>query len=93
MTLRFTPGHCLAPLRRGEVSHYEGLFKRDEFRLDRFWIKDGSLTDTDSRPAPDILATEIADDLETAFDLFRKTAKKLRNSSLRMIEELAQPRS
>ena len=39
------------------------------------------LTDTDSLPAPpDILANEIADELETAFDLFSKIAKKLPKS-------------
>jgi hypothetical protein len=34
------------------------------------------LTDTDSLPAPDILA-EIADQLEAAFDLFTRIAAKL----------------
>ena len=55
--------------------------KRDKLSLDLFWIKDKSLTDTDSLPAPDILATEIADDLQTAFDLFTKIAAKLPKSS------------
>ena len=59
---------------------YAELVKRDKLRLDLFWIKDQSLTDTDSLPAPDILATEIADELETAFDLFSKIAKKLPKS-------------
>jgi type I restriction enzyme M protein len=56
------------------------LIKRDKLSLDLFWIKDQSLTDTDSLPAPDILAAEIADELETAFDLFTKIAKKLPKS-------------
>jgi type I restriction enzyme M protein len=59
---------------------YAELVKRDKLSLDLFWIKDQSLTDTDSLPAPDILATEIADELETAFDLFSKIAKKLPKS-------------
>jgi hypothetical protein len=33
-----------------------------------FWIKDRSLTDTDALPAPDIIAAEIADDLEAALE-------------------------
>ena len=41
---------------------YEELLKRDKLSLDLFWIKDKSLTDTDSLPPPDVLATEIADD-------------------------------
>ena len=60
---------------------YAELVKRDKLSLDVFWIKDKSLTDTDALPAPDILATEIADELETAFDLFSKIAKKLPKSS------------
>ena len=58
----------------------EELLKRDKLSLDLFRIKDKSLTDTDSLPAPDIIATEIADELETAFDLFTKIAKKLPKS-------------
>ena len=61
---------------------YEELVKRDKLSLDLFWIKDKSLTDIDSLPAPDILAVEIADELETAFDLFTKIAKKLPKSSI-----------
>jgi type I restriction enzyme M protein len=44
-------------------------------------MKDQSLTDTDSLPAPDIIAAEIADELEAAFDLFTKLAAKLPNAA------------
>ena len=56
---------------------YDELLKRDKLSLDLFWIKDKSLTDTDSLPAPDVLAHEIADDLETALEQFTKIAAKL----------------
>src|SRR5262245_46164257 len=56
---------------------YEDLLKRDKLSLDLFWIKDKSLTDTDALPAPDILATEIADDLEAALEQFTKIAAQL----------------
>jgi len=56
---------------------YEEILKRDKLSLDLFWIKDKSLTDTDSLPAPDILAQELADDLETALEQFTKIAAKL----------------
>jgi type I restriction enzyme M protein len=56
---------------------YEDLLKRDKLSLDLFWIKDKSLTDTDSLPAPDIIATEIADDLEAALAQFTKIAARL----------------
>jgi type I restriction enzyme M protein len=40
-------------------------------------IKDQSLTNTDSLPAPDVLAQDLADDLETALEQFTKIAAKL----------------
>jgi type I restriction enzyme M protein len=36
-----------------------------------------SLTDIDALPAPDILAAEIADDLEAALEQFTKIAERL----------------
>jgi type I restriction enzyme M protein len=62
---------------RWRCYHYEELLKRDKLSLDLFWIKDKSLTDTDSLPAPDVLATEIADDLEAALAQFTKIAGRL----------------
>jgi len=52
--------------------------KRDKLSLDLFWIKDQSLTDTDSLPAPEIIATEIADELAAALEQFTKIAARLR---------------
>ncbi|MGD0650386.1 MAG: N-6 DNA methylase [Verrucomicrobiia bacterium] len=66
------------PEGRWRCFDYEELLKRDKLSLDLFWIKDKSLTDTDSLPAPDVLAGEIADDLETALEQFTKIAAKLR---------------
>jgi type I restriction enzyme M protein len=56
---------------------YAELLKRDKVSLDLFWIKDKSLTDTDALPTPDILASEIADDLEAALEQFTKIAARL----------------
>lgn len=56
---------------------YEELLKRDKLSLDLFWIKDRSLTDAEALPAPDVLAQEIADDLETALEQFTKIATRL----------------
>jgi type I restriction enzyme M protein len=56
---------------------YAELLKRDKLSLDLFWIKDKSLTDTDSLPAPDVIAAEIADDLEAALAQFTKIAARL----------------
>jgi type I restriction enzyme M protein len=57
---------------------YEELAKRDKLNLDIFWIKDKSLEDADSLPEPDVLAQEIADDLQTALELFGAIANELR---------------
>jgi type I restriction enzyme M protein len=47
---------------------YDDLIKRDKTSLDIFWLKDESLEDTDNLPPPEIIAQEIADNLETALD-------------------------
>jgi type I restriction enzyme M protein len=65
------------PEGRWRCYEYDELLKRDKLSLDLFWIKDKSLTDSDSLPSPDILATEIADDLEAALAQFTKIAAKL----------------
>jgi type I restriction enzyme M protein len=65
------------PEGRWRCYDYDELLKRDKLSLDLFWIKDRSLTDTDSLPPPDVLATEIADDLEAALEQFTKIAAQL----------------
>jgi type I restriction enzyme M protein len=60
---------------------YEELLKRDKLSLDLSWIKDKSLTDTDSLPAPDVIAAEIADDLEAALEQFTRIAARLRSGA------------
>ena len=57
---------------------YEELLKRDKMNLDIFWLKDKSLEDSDDLPEPDILAQEIADDLQTALDPFTAIVGKLK---------------
>jgi len=49
---------------------YEELMQRDKVNLDISWLKDESLEDSANLPAPDILAHEIADNLESALDQF-----------------------
>jgi type I restriction enzyme M protein len=50
---------------------YEELMKRDKASLDIFWLKDESLEDSDNLPAPEVLAAEIVESLETALEEFR----------------------
>ena len=57
---------------------YEELVKRDKLNLDIFWLKDKSLEDADDLPDPDVLAQEIADDLQTALDQFTSIAGEMK---------------
>ncbi len=65
------------PEGRWRVYTYDELLKRDKLSLDLFWIKDDSLTDTASLPAPGVIAQEIVDDLEAALEQFSKIAARL----------------
>ncbi|HEV2862576.1 MAG TPA: class I SAM-dependent DNA methyltransferase [Pyrinomonadaceae bacterium] len=49
---------------------YEDLLQRDKLSLDIFWLKDESLEDSANLPAPDILAQDIAENLEAALEQF-----------------------
>ena len=56
---------------------YNEIIKRDKANLDIFWLRDKSLEDSDDLPDPDILAQEIADDLQTALEQFSSIAAEL----------------
>jgi hypothetical protein len=63
---------------RKAIGAVEAIAKRDKLSLDLFWIKDKSLTDTDSLPEPSVLATEIVDELEAALAQLTKIAARLK---------------
>ncbi len=56
---------------------YEEILSRDKTNLDIFWLKDKSLADLDNLPDPDVLATEIIDDIEAGLASFREIADEL----------------
>jgi type I restriction enzyme M protein len=56
---------------RWRAYSYEELVSRDKANLDIFWLRDESLEDSFNLPAPEILAQEIADDLEAALEQIR----------------------
>ena len=56
---------------------YEELIARDKTSLDIFWLKDKSLTDLDNLPDPEILASEIIENLEAALANFRNVSASL----------------
>ncbi|MEX2214987.1 MAG: class I SAM-dependent DNA methyltransferase [Phycisphaeraceae bacterium] len=66
------------PEGRWRCFEYDDLIKRDKVNLDIFWLKDKSLEDSDDLPEPDVLAQEIADDLQTALDQFTSIADELK---------------
>jgi type I restriction enzyme M protein len=62
---------------RFHVFTYEELMQRDKVNLDIFWLKDESLEDSANLPDPDILAREIAENLESALDQFTTISQSL----------------
>jgi type I restriction enzyme M protein len=66
------------PEGRWRAFDYAELAKRDKTNLDVFWLKDKSLEDAEDLPEPDVLAQEIADDLQTALEQFSTIAGKLK---------------
>lgn len=65
------------PEGRWRSFEYEKIIKRDKVNLGIFWLRDKSLEDGDDLPEPDVLAREIADDLQTALDQFQTIASEL----------------
>ncbi len=59
---------------------YDDLAQRDKLNLDIFWLKDDSLEDIDNLPEPDVLATEIVENLEAALEQFRSVSQELSGS-------------
>lgn len=58
---------------------YEELIQRDKVSLDIFWLKDESLEDSENLPPPDILAREIAENLQSALEQFSSIYEELEN--------------
>ena len=56
---------------------YADIIARDKTSLDIFWIKDQSLTDLDNLPDPDILASEIVENLQSGLDAFQGIVETL----------------
>jgi type I restriction enzyme M protein len=63
---------------RFHVFGYGELIKRDKVSLDIFWLKDDSLEDSANLPEPDVIAAEIAEDLQAALDQFVQIAGELK---------------
>lgn len=60
---------------------YDELVIRDKASLGIFWLEDESLADSDNLPPPEVIAQEIAEDLEAALEQFRLIAGDLSGAS------------
>ncbi len=62
---------------------YDELLQRDKVSLDIFWLKDESLEDSENLPDPEVLAREIADNLEAAMEQFSTIQQELERNPTR----------
>jgi len=51
---------------------YQEIIARDKTNLDIFWLKDKSLANLDNLPDPDILASEIIENIEAGLESFKE---------------------
>ncbi len=70
--------HQRSETERFKAYTYEELIKRDKTNLDITWLKDESLEDTENLPDPEILAHEIAENLESALTQFSEIYEDLK---------------
>lgn len=56
---------------------YDEIMKRDKKNLDIFWLKDESLEDLDKLPEPNVLASELVEDLEDALEQLKEISGDL----------------
>lgn len=66
-------------IERWQSFTYEELIARDKTNLDIFWLRDESLEDTENLPPPNVLASEIVEQLEAALEEFRSVEEVLSN--------------
>lgn len=63
---------------------YQRLLRRDKLSFDLFWLRDERLEVNDILPEPDILAAEMAVDLQDALEQFASVASDLLAFASRM---------
>ena len=56
---------------------YDELIQRDKANLDIFWLKDERLEEMENLPEPDVIASEIVENLEFALDQFKGITEDL----------------
>jgi len=73
-----TAQHKRTESERSKGLTYDELLKRDKVNLDIFWLKDEALEDSANLPAPEVIATDIATDLEAVLEQFAMIAEDLK---------------
>jgi len=66
---------------RFKAYEYDELIERDKTNLDIFWLKDDSLEDTENLPEPDVLASNIVENLGAALEQFQGIQKELEETA------------
>ena len=56
------------------------ILERDKTSLDIFWLMDKSLADLDNLPAPDELAADIIENLQSALESFQELMGQLKKN-------------
>ncbi len=56
---------------------YDQITSRDKVSLDIFWLKDETLEDTENLPDPDVLASDIIENLGAALEQFESISAEL----------------
>ena len=65
---------------RFKAFKYDELIKRDKANLDIFWLKDESLEEMENLPNPDVIASEIVENLEFVLDQFNSIVEELQEN-------------
>jgi len=76
---RPTSRHNRVETERFKSFGYDDLMKRDKVNLDIFWLKDEALEESANLPAPEIIAADIAADIEAALEQFATIAEDLKS--------------
>lgn len=59
---------------------YDEILERDKTSLDIFWLREESLTNLDDLPDPDVLASEIIENVESGLSRFKDINEQLKKN-------------
>lgn len=68
---------CLVFSQHWKISSYNTESLREHANLGIFWLREDSVEDLENLPSPEVLASEITQNLETALELFQNIQAEL----------------